>query len=287
MQVFISPSVITTERKKRGDLMKSVILFLVFLLSAPSVFGNSVTGKGSERIVGGGDAVEGQVPFIVSLRKYNQHFCGGTLVNETWVVTAAHCIDGVGKPDDVLVGSITSKGSKGSKMYKVESVFVHPNYNKNIQSGSDFALVKLIGKTTVEFAELNIKDPSSLAVKDFTVAGWGALEEGAYGTPSVLQTLDVPYVDQQLCEKQFQDLDKSSTPYLDNSMFCAGYPEGGKDACQGDSGGPIFYKDITTNKFILTGVVSWGYGCARKDLSGVYSNVATESNWFNDTIKNN
>lgn len=67
-------------------------------------------------------------------------------------------------------------------------------------------------------------------------------------------------------------------------MFCAGYESGGKDACQGDSGGPIFYSKTGTNEFVVAGVVSWGIGCARKNQSGIYSDVSSVVKWIRTSI---
>lgn len=120
--------------------MKLVLSLTSFLFLS---IASAQSQVGFERIVGGKDAAEKEVPFIVSLRKYGQHYCGGTIVNQSWVVTAAHCIDGVGKPDDVLVGSLIVEGSAGAQKVKADKVFVHPDYNKNGNSGSDIALVKL------------------------------------------------------------------------------------------------------------------------------------------------
>lgn len=261
-------------------------LGIIVALNCCIAFGDGQNQKSDIRIVGGKDAMENEVPFIVSLRKKGQHFCGGSLINETWVVTAAHCIAGMGKPDDILVGSIDVNGSETSTKVKVDTAIIHPGYNKNASS-NDYALVKLKNPVKAEFAELNKIQMTDLDIKDFVVAGWGAMKENAYTTPDKLQILTVPYVEQKTCENQFQDIEKSPVPYLDETMFCAGSKEGGKDACQGDSGGPIFYQPRDSKRYILLGIVSWGYGCARKDLSGVYSNVVTEISWFENTIKMN
>ncbi len=233
------------------------------------------------------DAKEGQVPFIVSLRKYGQHFCGGSLVKDNWVLTAAHCIEGGGDPDHILLGSLKSDEAHNAQKINIAKVFVHPNYNKSTASGSDFALIKLQKSASLALAELNQENLEVSSVKQFLVAGWGYLSEKGYTTSDELQIVDVPYVEQNKCEEQFQNVEKSESPYLDNTMFCAGYEEGKKDACQGDSGGPIFYKDQITQKFVLVGVVSWGYGCARKNVSGVYGNIASEYSWINKTIETN
>lgn len=271
----------------RGGSMKSLVLFLFSMSLNSAALANSSRIQFTQKIVGGIDAKKDQVPFIVSLRKYGEHFCGGSLVKENWVLTAAHCIEGGGDPDNILLGSLKSDDSNNAQKFDIAKVIVHPNYNKSTTSGSDFALIKLQKSASIVKAELNKENLETSSTKQFSVAGWGYLSENGYTTSAELQIVDVPYVEQNKCEEQFQAIEKSESPYLDNTMFCAGYDEGKKDACQGDSGGPIFYKDQITQKFVLVGVVSWGYGCARENVSGVYSNIASEVTWINQTIENN
>ena len=267
--------------------MKFLILFLFLINVHSAASADTRKIQFTQKIVGGINAQQGEVPFIVSLRKYGEHFCGGSLIKDNWVLTAAHCVEGGGNPDYILMGSLKSNETYDSQKLSVAKVIMHPNYNKHTTSGSDFALIKLKNPVTTELAELNQEKLETNSVKQFSVAGWGYLSESGYITAPELQIVDVPYVEQNKCEQQFQNIETSETPYLDSTMFCAGYDEGKKDACQGDSGGPIFYKDQTTKKFVLVGVVSWGYGCAKANVSGVYSNIATEHSWINTTIQNN
>jgi len=72
-------------------------------------------------------------------------------------------------------------------------------------------------------------------------------------------------------------------PVYDETMFCAGYMDGGKDACSGDSGSPLIC--VKENKPVFHGIVSWGFGCARKDFPGVYVRVSTYVDWINAEIR--
>merc|ERR1712228_1082530 len=103
-----------------------------------------------------------------------------------------------------------------------------------------------------------------------TVSGWGTTSEGG-SLGRVLQKVDVPVVSDDDCRDSYG----SSSVY--DSMICAGLPQGGKDSCQGDSGGPF----MCGNQ--LSGIVSWGYGCAEPGYPGVY----TQTSYFIDWINNN
>lgn len=95
-----------------------------------------------------------------------------------------------------------------------------------------------------------------------TVTGWGTKTENG-GVASVLNVVNVPILDHNSCENAY------GKGKITSRMLCAGFTSGGKDACQGDSGGPLALGNV------LVGIVSWGYGCARPDYPGVYTNVAS------------
>lgn len=91
----------------------------------------------------------------------------------------------------------------------------------------------------------------------------------------------MPLVSRNTCQAGYQDLGYTIT----SRMLCAGYTQGGIDACKGDSGGPLVCRKGT--KWYLTGVVSWGVGCARKGRYGVYSDVMNLKKWLQDTMDKN
>lgn len=258
-----------------------VLIFLMGIVQIPSAFGEGPIF--TQRIVGGLDAKAGDAPFIVSLRYNGQHFCGGTLIAKSWVLTASHCVAAM-NPEEVVLGATKVDGEDAVETFKVEKVIVHPDFNVPREMANDFALIKFKGISKIAPALLNEVEPELLALPSFNVAGWGNTSEFSYFGSSLLQIVAVPFVDQNVCEKQLQDYQKEKNGYLDETMFCAGYEEGKKDACQGDSGGPLFFKS-STNEFVVAGVVSWGIGCARKGQSGIYSDVSSVVDWINNSTR--
>ena len=103
---------------------------------------------------------------------------------------------------------------------------------------------------------------------DALITGWGALEEGG-SSPDVLQKVTIPIVTDDECRAEYGESD------ILDSMICAGTEAGGVDSCQGDSGGPM----VCDGGSYLCGIVSWGYGCARPGVPGVYTEVSYFVDW--------
>ena len=222
------------------------------------------------RIVGGVEINIEDAPYQISLQKYGSHICGGSIISEGFVLTAAHCTDGaVASSMSVRIGS--SKYASGGVTIKVEKIIQHELYNKR-NVDYDFSLLKLASeiefdetKQPVELPELN--EPVADGTSCF-VSGWGNTQNAAESRAH-LRAAFVPSVNQVDCNKAYVAFGG-----VTDRMICAGYPEGGKDACQGDSGGPL----VANGK--LVGVVSWGYGCAKPGYPGVYSRVAVAREWI-------
>lgn len=157
-----------------------------------------------------------------------------------------------------------------------------PNKYVKRKTNHDIALLRL--SRPVAFTDYAV--PLCLPEKSFsertlafirfsTVSGWGQLlDRGA--TALELMTIDVPRLMTQDCLEQSKR--KKDAPKLTENMFCAGYLDGSKDACQGDSGGPHATKFRGT--WYLTGVVSWGVGCAAEGHFGVYTRVSQYTEWL-------
>ncbi|XP_073412959.1 coagulation factor X [Dendrobates tinctorius] len=236
----------------------------------------------NERIVGGKDCTFGECPWqAVLLSEDNEPFCGGTILSKQFILTAAHCMNQT-KYFKVIVGEMNTLKKDGAEsIHKVDKIITHPKFVR-LTYDFDIAVVKL--KEAINFTDNII--PACLPDPDFAeevlmnerqamVSGFGRLHErGAQATK--LQKLNVPYVTRQTCKE-------SSRFAITENMFCAGYDKDVKDACQGDSGGPHVtpYKDT----YFVTGIVSWGEGCAQQGKYGVYTKVSRLNKWLKGVLK--
>nr|XP_003705464.1 PREDICTED: trypsin-7-like [Megachile rotundata] len=217
------------------------------------------------RIVGGVLADITQHPYQLSLQTTG-HICGASVISAQWAITAAHC---VGLPANRYTLRAGSSNKDWGTPYGVKEIVVHSNYSSTT-TDYDVALLKING--TFKFSRV-IQPVSMAGVAPkagvlVNVTGWGAVREGGQ-TSSRLMRITVPIVNTTTCEKAYRFLNPI-TP----RMLCAGYTEGGKDSCQGDSGGPLAANGV------LYGIVSWGYGCAKPQYPGVYTNVANVRFWI-------
>ena len=211
--------------------------------------------------------------FMVSLQStgwWGGHFCGGSLVREDWVVTAAHCVQGESASSiDVVIGLHNVNGTTGNQTRDVAEIIVHPQYNGG-SLNNDYALLRLSSPIT-DFEPIQLCTDTAHDEEPVmsTTMGWGATQSGG-SSSNILLEVDVPIDD---------SCGNYSNNEITNNMVCAGYNSGGYDSCQGDSGGPL----IMTNddgEYELIGIVSWGYGCAEPGYPGVYSKIHSRLNWF-------
>ncbi|KAM9780413.1 serine protease 33-like [Neosynchiropus ocellatus] len=260
-----------------------VLLLLLLALLISDVTGQlDVCGKAplNTKIVGGEDAAEGEWPWQVSLHKNNAHFCGGSLISNQWILTAAHCFSDTSTSGlTVYMGRLTQNGVNNNEVSSsVTQVINHENYN-SATFDNDISLLQLSSSVTftdqikpVCLASQGSNIPGGTAC---WVTGWGKISESeSLPFPGTLQGVEVPVVTNTVCE------DSYST--LTSNMICAGLTEGGKDSCQGDSGGPMVVKNSTT--WLQVGVVSFGKGCAQPNYPGVYARVSEYQSWIQSKI---
>lgn len=122
--------------------------------------------------------------------------------------------------------------------------------------------------------------------RNFIVAGWGRLAEGGKSS-NILQELQIPVLSNSVCQDRYQKQGKLiSDKQFNNAVLCAGVLEGGKDSCQGDSGGPLMGTKVLPDgaRFFQAGIVSYGIGCAREDVPGVYTRVQTFMDWIQEQV---
>jgi len=258
----------------------NVKLSALLLLCIAAASGKSLSGRGNQLIVGGEDAEEGEIPYQISLLAGGGHYCGGSIIDKKWVITAAHCVRGSGY--EVLAGQVNhNEESENAQTIVVEKVFIHPNYSKSAiadpYNDGDFALLKLESEFTyTDFVKAVPLPPHGyLATDEMLVSGWGST-----GKVAQLQKVILPFVSDEVCDECYNG---DGYAILD-SQICAGDVEdGGIDSCQGDSGGPL----VEIESGYLVGVVSWGIGCALPGYPGVNTEVSYYINWIEEIMADN
>lgn len=277
---------------------------------------DAVDSVGQE-IVGGVEARPGSHPWIVSLQMNGSHFCGGSLVRvgakaeSKIVLTAAHCVaDGIPYNTEVVAGAHDLlRPAAGETRVRVARAVSHPDYNPDTTmndiavlvlqspikfnppatSGCGIAPVAMRPNLTSQLTSGMPIVPVCLPAAgeqvpdgaETTIAGWGLTREGGYDTSSILLQVGVPTIN----SRQLASSYASQGIRIDaNAMLGAGYSQGGKDACQGDSGGPLVMKGAN-GRYVLQGITSFGVGCARPGLPGVYTRVSNYISWINQQMK--
>jgi secreted trypsin-like serine protease len=228
------------------------------------------------RIIGGEISDENAWPATVALDMDDQ-FCGGTLVDRRWVVTAAHCLfgqNGSRLPEEkmkVLAGS-SQLDSPDMQEILVANSYVHPDYDFE-QLDYDVALLELATEADLPAMPIDMNPYVPAVGTMATVVGWGITEESDR-IVNDLREMEVPIISNETCNAP-QSYDGDIT----SNMMCAGYPEGGIDTCNGDSGGPLMvYRD---GAWRLTGVISFGdETCAKPDKYGVYMRISAFVRWL-------
>uniref|UniRef100_A0A3P9AAB8 chymotrypsin n=1 Tax=Esox lucius TaxID=8010 RepID=A0A3P9AAB8_ESOLU len=239
--------------------------------------------SGYARIVNGEEAVPHSWPWQVSLQQSNGfHFCGGSLINENWVVTAAHCNVIVTSRRNVIVGE-HDKGSANTaeniQSLKPAKVFTHPKWNPSTIN-NDISLIKLatparLSTTVSPVCLAGTSDFFAPGMKCVT-SGWGLLRYTAPNTPNKLQQAALPLLSNEQCKTHWGS-------NISEVMICAG--GAGATSCMGDSGGPLVCEK--DNVWTLVGIVSWGSSRCSTTTPAVYARVTELRSWVDQILAAN
>ena len=230
------------------------------------------------RVVGGREGVPNSWPWQVDLLVNDtSHLCGGSLIAPSYIVTSAHCFLSNSEPSQwqVRVGEHNESVFEGfEEMIDIENITIHPGFtlgSYNDPGDYDIAIIQLkrpaVFHKRVHSICLPGMETSFPAGKTCFTTGWGKQNESSTGYSKVLREVEVDLVSKEVCNSNISYQGNINERYL-----CAGFQEGGKDACFGDSGGPLACQ-LGNGSYVLTGVVSWGIGCARANNYGVYLDV--------------
>jgi len=264
--------------------MKKISFFVMAFCIVLNVFSQ----EDQTKIIGGENAQPDDFPFMAGLASVESgslntedHFCGGSIIAEKWILTAAHCLydeDGnIIKEANLFVFLNTynlARPKSEREFHRVERLILHPGYNDNTLE-NDIALIELKTTTTLTPIKLPAQNDETLMTpqRKVTIAGWGATDRNEQQYPDILQKAKVEIISSTICNQR--------TWYngeIASKMFCAGYESGGIDACVGDSGGPLFFEE--NNTATQLGIVSWGDICGTARAPGVYTKVNEYINWI-------
>ncbi|XP_059725646.1 complement factor D-like [Haemorhous mexicanus] len=243
-----------------------LVLALLLLLWAP------VNGQPRGRILRGSEARPHLKPYMASLQLDGQHVCGGFLIAQQWVLSAAHCMEGTdGKLFQVLLGAHSlTQPEPHKRLYRVRAQFPHPGSNIH-NNKDDLLLLQLEEKaelnTDVRVLPFQREDRDVAADTVCEVAGWGTTDHSG-SRPDRLQQLERPVISRDVCNHRTRH-DGTITP----NMMCTDSRR--KDTCKGDSGGPLVCGGVAE------GVVTAGSRvCGNYKKPAIYTRIAPYAAWI-------
>lgn len=273
--------------KTRRIMVGTVVLCTVAAMTVlpvqaaePGPTGPGATPVPSPRIINGTVAAPGAWPSQVGLLSsgqpdnYQAQFCGGTVINPSWILTAAHCVDGESAGAvDVLTN--TQSLVSGGVRHRAAELRKFPSYNREIFD-YDFALVRMGTPTDAPLQALAAQGAGIASGAQAVTTGWGNQTSGGNDYPFDLYQTTVPVISNATCSRFYPG-------GITAQMVCAGAaPYLTTDSCDGDSGGPLMV--FQSGRWVQVGITSSGIGCA-DGYPGIYSRVAAQSNWIKAQVR--
>ncbi|XP_053146763.1 complement C1r subcomponent [Hemicordylus capensis] len=255
-----------------------------------------------QRIIGGSEAKKGSFPWQAKTVISGNGRAGGALLGDRWILTAAHTVYPKGQAEVSEILSLEQVAEKAevflghtviTELHKlgnrpVRRLFVHPDYNPDAEHNfdGDIALIELRDPVTLgpDVLPICLPDPGN---GTFYVRGWMGYASGFGVEKNILadrlKYVQLPVANRAACENWLHGKKiNGSDPVFSANMFCAGSPRERKDTCQGDSGGVFAVRDPETGRWVATGIVSWGIGCAQG--YGFYTKVIQYLDWIKSIV---
>jgi secreted trypsin-like serine protease len=241
-------------------------------------------GARGEEVVGGQDTTIAEHPWQIALTTNSGfQFCGGSILNASWVLTAQHCVTG-GDADMRIVAGITRISQQASGQIRaIDAIATFPGF-VDVTEGRDVSLVHLASPLDLSGANARAipivtQADAAAGATDAgvisNVSGWGTLSAGG-PSPDILQEVDIPLVSNADAQAAYAPQETITDDQLGAGILGVG----GVDTCQGDSGGPLTVPVAGSTK--LAGVTSWGFGCADPDFPGMYARVSSFASWITE-----
>ncbi|XP_003743912.2 transmembrane protease serine 9 [Galendromus occidentalis] len=300
-------SVRSYSRKMRASRVLAVSLAFVASASASAVacgkrnsyslFMDALQLEDSNYIVGGTRAVKNEFPWQVSIQaavrsglwfKKKQHICGGSIINDRWILTAAHCIlDNVRLNDYYIVAGsqYVMEEEDTTQVRKPEKIIVHPGWDPEYVQ-NDIALIKLSqplylsARSVAPICLPKSSDNNKFHGKTCTASGWGAVVDRGQSS-SVLLKVNLPIVPNNLCSYLYSNVVNSR---LNENHICAGdIHSDGSGVCQGDSGGPLVCEE--DGIYTLAGLTSFGVVCGASEFPAVFTRISSFRSWIDNNIE--
>eukprot|EP00094_Tigriopus_californicus_P010048 TCALIF_09691-PA protein Name:"Similar to Trypsin II-P29 (Gallus gallus)" AED:0.12 eAED:0.12 QI:0/0.75/0.6/0.8/0.5/0.6/5/0/383 len=279
--------------KEIGALYDMANYLKVIKTNVPSAVAKRGPSDEDAEISRGLDAVRFEFPWMAALGKFKTGgspfwFCGGTLINSRWVLTAAHCF--IVNVEIVRLGQLDLEDTQSPDIqdFKVERAILHPSYNSSLLN-HDLALIKL--DQAVKFTRAI--QPLCLSMEEgvdkasaLISTGWGHTSHGGRPSNILQKTHRLTRILPKECQAIFEEVAGRGIPlngYED--LICAKDRQTFSDPCQGDSGGPLMSYHSQSHSFSLVGLVAAGIGCGSRHFPGLYTKVYYYHDWIEGQIK--